>query len=150
MFCLFSVVFVFLSPITLEIYLKFVGEVAELAATPQAFGAAPHGDSCFASTRAVPPVRFARNAVNYAQRFVVVIIVEREVLVFFDEAAVGESDRFNFGLKVWGKWFSVFWPGKLAYLPFDFFWESSPEALVFGSHVCLSVCVFLPNKVPEF
>jgi len=144
------VFFVFLSPITFVIDVKFVGEVTELAATPEAFGAASHGDSCFASTWTVPPVRFACNTVDNAQIFVVVIIVEREVLVFFGEAAVGESDRFNFGLKVWGKWFSVFWPGKLAYLPFDFFWESSPEALVFGGHVCLSVCVFLPNKVPEF
>jgi len=92
------VFFVFLSPITFVIDVKFVGEVAELAAAPEAFGAAPHGDSCFASTRTVPPVRFACNTVDNAQIFVVVIIVEREVLVFFDEAAVGESDRFNFGL----------------------------------------------------
>ena len=90
--------FVFLSPITFVIDVKFVGEVTELAATPEAFGAASHGDSCFASTRTVPPVRFACNTVDNAQIFVVVIIVEREVLVFFDEAAVGESNRFNFGL----------------------------------------------------
>ena len=33
------------------------------------------------------------------------------------------------------EWFSVFWEVEFTNLPFNFFGESAPQALVFGSHV---------------
>jgi len=38
-------------------------------------------------------------------------------------------------------WFSVFWEVEFTNLPFNFFGESASQALVFGSHGVLFVCI---------